>query len=66
MSKFMVLYRSPFSASEMLGSVTPEEMREGMKLWQAWVEKCGDALVEVGSPLGEGTSLGTAGAEQMP
>ena len=30
MSKFMVLYRSPVAALEMLQSVSPEEMREGM------------------------------------
>ncbi len=59
--KFIVLYRSPFPAADMLKSVTPEEMQEGMKLWKTWVEKCGDALVEMGSPLAQGLSIGCSG-----
>ena len=58
MPKFIVLYRAPFPVTEMVKSVTPEEMQEGMKLWQTWVEKCGDALVEMGSPLAQGMSIG--------
>ncbi len=58
MPKFIVLYRSPCPAADMLKNVTPEEMQEGMKLWQTWVEKCGDALVEMGSPLAQWTSIG--------
>ena len=59
--KFIVLYRSPFPAADMLKSVTPEEMQEGMKLWQTWVEKCGESLVEMGSPMGQGVSVGRSG-----
>ena len=61
MSKFIVLYRSPFPAADMLKSVTPQEMQEGMKEWQAWVEKIGDALVELGAPLGQGMSVTRSG-----
>lgn len=61
MPKFIVLYRSPFPVADMLKSVTPAEMQEGMKEWQAWVEKCGDSLVEMGSPLGRGVSVTWSG-----
>ena len=61
MPKFIALYRSPFPAADMLKSVTPEEMQEGMKQWQAWVEKCGDAIVQVGSPTGQGVSGARSG-----
>ena len=61
MPKFIVLYRSPFPAADMLKSVTPEQMQEGMKLWQTWVEKCGESLVEMGSPMGQGVSVGRSG-----
>ena len=61
MPKFVVLYRSPFPVADMLKSVTPEQMQEGMKKWQSWVEKCGDALGEMGSPLGQGVSVTRSG-----
>ena len=63
MSKFMVLYRSPLAAMEMVQSVSPEEMREGMKLFEDWMRKLGEGLVEMGTPLGAGvTSLRSGNA----
>ena len=66
MSKFMVLYRSPMPALEMLQSVSPEEMREGMEQFQAWMTKLGDGLVEVGSPLGVGVTSSRTGNSPTP
>ena len=66
MPNFIALYRSPRPAADMLKSVTPDQMQKGMKLWQTWVEKCGDALVEMGSPLGQGVSVGRAGNSPTP
>jgi hypothetical protein len=54
MKKFIVLYHSPKEAMEMMANATDEEKAEGMKPWLAWQEECGDALVEMGSPLGQG------------
>ena len=48
-------------------SATPEEMQEGMKPWMAWAEKCGDRLVDMGTPLIGGqkvTSKGTLPSEK--
>ncbi len=66
MSKFIVLYRAP--QSEDWASATPEEMQKGMEPWMAWAERCGSALVDMGSPLGGGQRLTPAGdgdAESM-
>ena len=66
MSKFIVLYRSPVAALEMLQSVSPEEMREGMEQFQAWMTKLGDGLVEMGSPLGAGVTSSRLGNARRP
>ena len=66
MSKFMVLYRSPMAAMEMVQSVSPEEMREGMEQFQAWMRKLGDGLVEMGTPLGAGVTSSRAGIAETP
>ena len=66
MSKFMVLYRSPVAAVEMLQSVSPEEMREGMKQFEAWMIKLGEGLVEMGAPLGAGVTLSRVGNSPTP
>ena len=51
MSKFLVLYRSPVSAREQLASASPEQAQAGMQAWQAWAEKAGPALIDLGAPL---------------
>lgn len=66
MSKFMVLYRSPMAALEMVQSVSPEEMREGMEQFQAWMIKLGDRVVEMGSPLGAGVTSSRSGNAPTP
>jgi hypothetical protein len=50
-SKFLVLYRSPVSASEQLANASPEQTQAGMQAWQAWAEKAGPAIVDLGAPL---------------
>lgn len=66
MSKFMVLYRSPVAAMEMVQSVSPEEMREGMKQFEDWMRKLGDGLVEMGTPLGAGVTSSRSGNAPTP
>jgi hypothetical protein len=62
MSKFMILYRSTESAQERLADTTPEQMEAGMKAWQAWAERVGYALVDLGSPLAHTTHVGPGAA----
>ena len=63
MKKFMVIYHAPASAQEKIAESTPEQMQEGMKPWMEWAEKCGDGLVDMGSPLGNGQKITTSGSE---
>ncbi|MHA2343551.1 MAG: hypothetical protein ACXADW_16915 [Candidatus Hodarchaeales archaeon] len=62
MKKFVVLYRAPASAVEAMKDVSPEDMKKGMEPWMAWVKKIGDALIELGSPLGNGQVIGKSGS----
>ncbi|MEA3461695.1 MAG: hypothetical protein U9R49_07440 [Bacteroidota bacterium] len=61
MKKFIVTYNAPIDAAWKTAESTPEEMEEGMKAWMAWAQKCGDKLVDFGTPLGNGISLGPGG-----
>jgi hypothetical protein len=56
-SKYLVLYHAPVSAREQMASSTPEEAAAGMEAWMAWAGRCGDALVDLGLPLGDATSV---------
>ncbi len=58
MKKFMVLYQSPFSASEKMAESSPEKMQASMQEWMAWREKSGgEAKVEFGMPLEKGKHI---------
>jgi hypothetical protein len=58
-SKFLVLYRSSASAREQMAAATPEQAQAGMEAWQAWAQKAGSAVVDLGSPLaGDGDIAG--------
>lgn len=57
----MVIYHAPISAAEQMANATPEEMQKGMEPWMAWAERCGSALVDMGSPLVGGQKLTKGG-----
>lgn len=61
MKKFIVLYHAPAEAMAMMADATPEQKEEGMKPWMAWAEKCGPALVDLGTPLIGGIRLSPDG-----
>ena len=61
MSKYLVLYKSSASAGEQMGG-DPAQAEAAMGLWMAWMEKCGPALVDPGSPLGEATEVPSVAA----
>lgn len=42
---------------------TPNEMKEIMEEWDNWIEECGDAVVDSGSPMGNGISVVDDGTE---
>ena len=62
MKKFIVIYRAPQSAIEAMENSSPDEMKKGMEPWMEWAKKCGDALVDLGTPLGNGMKITKEGA----
>jgi len=46
-------------------SVSPEDQAAGMALWQAWAERVGSRLLDMGAPLMNGKRLSATG-DQMP
>jgi len=55
--KFLVLYRAPISAKEQMANATPEQAKAGMDAWMQWAKKAGGAIVDLGTPLGNGKSV---------
>ena len=61
MKKFLVIYHIPEDAAWQTKNATPEQMAEGMALWTTWADKCGDKLIDLGSPLANSQALGPNG-----
>jgi len=57
MKKFLVLYTAPISAREQMASATPEQASAGMEAWMSWARKAGDAILDLGAPLGNGRTV---------
>jgi len=66
MPKFLVLYNSSVPASEMMANVTPEQARAGMDTWMAWAAKWSGAIVEMGSPVGNGRRVVNGAVSTAP
>jgi len=62
MTEFLVLYHASKSAKEKFGEMSPEEMSKTMEAWMKWAENCGEHLVDMGAPLGNGKHLDTTGS----
>lgn len=52
MKKFIVLYHAQKGAMDAMKGASPEEMKKGMEPWMEWAKKCGDGLLDMGTPLG--------------
>ncbi len=61
MGKYVVLYHATPAAMESMKDATPEDMQKGMEPWMAWAAKCGDSLLDIGSPLGPARKVNSAG-----
>jgi hypothetical protein len=57
MARFMVLYRSQMSAEEQMANADPAQAQAGMDAWMAWAKEAGEAIVDLGMPLGGGRHL---------
>jgi hypothetical protein len=64
MTKFLVLYESSIPPREMMAQATPEQMQSGMEAWMSWSGKAGDAVVDLGSPVAAGPTVGGAGGNE--
>jgi hypothetical protein len=64
MARFMVLYRSEFSAEEQMANADPAQAQAGMDAWMAWAKEAGEAIVDLGVPLGSGKHLDGSRAAQ--
>ena len=60
MAKFIYLYRGPATP---MSDLTPEQGAERTAAFVAWMEKVGEALVDVGAPFGKGASVRDDGSE---
>jgi hypothetical protein len=62
MKKYVVLYTAPIEASQQMQQVPPEEQAKEMETWMQWAQRCGDKLVDLGSPLAGGQKLSPSGS----
>jgi hypothetical protein len=62
MARFMVLYRSPFSAEEQMANADQAQAQAGMDAWMAWAKEAGEAVVDLGMPLGRGRHIDSSQA----
>lgn len=60
MAKYMMTYKG--EATDM-SDMSEEQVQEVMSAWAAWVEKVGPAMVDVGHPFGESSSVVDDGSE---
>jgi hypothetical protein len=51
MKKYLILYKAPLDAMAQTANATPEQQAKGMEAWMLWAKKCGDKLIDMGSPL---------------
>jgi hypothetical protein len=51
-TKYLVLYRAKTTAAEQMSQGGSEQAQAGMEAWMAWAQRAGDAIVDMGSPLG--------------
>ena len=47
---------------QAMQDATPEDMQAGMEQWMAWAQRCGDGLVDMGTPLGGGQKISASGS----
>jgi hypothetical protein len=59
--RFLIIYHAPIEAMAQTANISPEEQAAGMALWQAWAERCGLNLIDLGAPLMNGKSVNAKG-----
>jgi hypothetical protein len=65
MKTYLVIYHmSPAAArrGEKMRAKNPNAAADGMEGWMIWAKKCGDQLVDLGSPLAKGVKVNREGS----
>ncbi len=65
MKKYIVIYHAPADSWDANAQATEEEMKKGMEQWMVWAEKCGDKLIDMGTPLAGGVRLNPDGSSTV-
>ena len=63
MPKFMIVYKGDATDP---ADMTPEQANEVMSKWAQWMQNVGPAMVDMGTPLGQGQSVVDDGTEGAP
>lgn len=63
MAKFIFIYKGP--ATDM-SDMSEEQSKAVMDAWNQWIQKLGNALVDIGAPMANGVSLVDNGSEGTP
>lgn len=63
MSKFILLYKGPATPMDQ---ITKEQGEQIMAGWQAWMERLGSSLVDIGQPMANGKSIVDDGSTGTP
>ena len=61
MKKFMIFYNGPATPADQMA---PDKVQAIMAKWKEWMEKTGNAMVDMGTPLAGGVAVvddGSAG-----
>jgi hypothetical protein len=66
MPKYLVLYRSPVAAREMMANATAEQAQANMEGWMRWAGQAGSAIVDLGSPLASVAVVGRKDGAAAP
>ena len=61
MNKYLVVYHAPPSFSEKMMGMKPEDVMTEMGKWKTWSDTLGDALIDMGTPLGGGMNVMKSG-----
>jgi hypothetical protein len=62
MKNYVVIYFVPAELTAAMSEASPEEMEKGMEAWMVWAKACGDGLVDLGTPLGNGYKISSTGS----
>lgn len=64
MKKFVVIYHAPADAWQETEQASQEDMEKGMEAWMEWARKCGNKLLDMGTPLAHGLKLKPGGVSE--